>query len=304
MHDSYDVCRSCGKRLERDVAAYAGYAEDGSPLYVGHCCQALIYELATHVYWWWEVDKRPDPSTLLWRYMDFAKFVALLEHSAIYFARADQLGDRFEGASGITERLPEWNAFYLDFFRESIRTAPRGAEPNPPDEEVESQATRLLEQFNARAEQDRLRTFVSCWHANSVESEALWRLYCPPPTPGVAIRTDVMALKESLGDDPGIEIGRVQYVDFRKSFAGLHDRIFWKRKSLSHEAEIRAVIQKFEPQDLPGLSVPADLPKLLQGVVPSPFAPTWFRALLTATMDRFEVKAPVVDSELLSEPFF
>lgn len=304
MHDSYDVCRSCGKQLERDVAAYAGYAQDGSPQYVGRCCQALISELATHVYWWWEVDKRPDPSTPLWRYMDFAKFVALLEHRAIHFARADQLGDKFEGASGITERLPEWEAFYLDFFREAIRTAPRAADSTLSAEEVESQAVRLLQQFNSLAEQNRMRTLVSCWHANSVESEALWRLYCPPPTAGVAIRTDVMALKKSLADDSNIEIGRVQYVDFRKSFAGLHDRIFWKRKSLSHEAEVRAVIRKFEPQDLPGLFVGADLPRLMQAVVPSPFAPMWFSALLKATMDKFEVDATIVDSELLSEPFF
>ena len=162
MHGSYDVCRSCSKRLEQDVTAYAGYTRDGSPLYVGHCCQALISELATHVYWWWEVDKRPDPNTPLWRYMDFAKFVALLEHRAIYFARADQLGDKFEGAIGITERLPEWKAFYLDHFRESIRTAPRATESNASVEEVEGQATRLLEQFIAFGEQVRKRAFVSC----------------------------------------------------------------------------------------------------------------------------------------------
>jgi hypothetical protein len=199
---------------------------------------------------------------------------------------------------------PKWEAFYLDFFREAIRTAPGTTASALPVEEVERQATRLLRQFDAIAEQDRLRTFVSCWHANSVESEALWRLYCPPPTVGVAIRTDVTALKQSLGNDPDIEIGRVQYVDFRKSFAGIHDRIFWKRKSLSHEAEVRAVIQKFEPQNLLGWSVAADLPKLMQAVVPSPFAPEWFTALLKATMDRFEVEAPIINSELLSEPFF
>jgi len=236
--------------------------------------------------------------------MEFAKFVAVLEHRAVHFARADQLGDRFEGASGIKERLSEWQVFYLDFFREAIRTAPRAAKDSPSSEEVERQATRLLQEFSEIAERDRLRTFVSCWHANSVESEALWRLYCPPPSAGIAIRTDTTALKESLGDDPDIEIGHVQYVDFRKSFAGLYDRIFWKRKSLSHEAEIRAVVQKLEPQDSLGLSVEADLSKLLKAVVPSPFAPVWFCEVLKATMRRYDVEAPVVNSELLSEPFF
>jgi hypothetical protein len=69
----------------------------------------LISELATHVYWWWEVDKRCEPETRLWRYMDFAKFVSLLETRSIHFARADVLGDSFEGAVGIAERRQQWD---------------------------------------------------------------------------------------------------------------------------------------------------------------------------------------------------
>ena len=95
MARSYDACQICGSKLPRKVAAYAGYAADASPLYVGTCCEHLINELATHVYWWWEVDKRCEPETRLWRYMDFAKFVALLEQRSIHFARADVLGDSF-----------------------------------------------------------------------------------------------------------------------------------------------------------------------------------------------------------------
>ena len=110
MARSYDSCQSCGSKLSREIAAYAGYAADGSPLYVGECCLRLVAELATHVYWWWEADKRCEPDTALWRYMDFAKFVALLEQRAIYFARADRLGGTFEGAAGITDRRPQWDA--------------------------------------------------------------------------------------------------------------------------------------------------------------------------------------------------
>lgn len=145
---------------------------------------------------------------------------------------------------------------------------------------------------------------MSCWHSNTVESEALWRLYCSPSSAGVAIRTDAGSLSRSLGNDPQVEIGRVQYVDFRTAFAGFHDRVFWKRKSLSHEAEVRAVIKKQRPQDEAGLFIPVDLTQLLLAVVPLPFAPSWFPEILKATMQRFEVKAPLVSSELLSEPFF
>lgn len=303
MARSYDSCQNCGAKLPREVAAYAGYAVDGSPLYVGACCRQLIAELATHVYGWWEVDKRCERETRLWCYMDFAKFVAMLEHRAIYFARADMLGDPFEGAAGIAERRSKWDAFYLYLLRHAVSTVPDQKRP-PSSEHVEQEARRLLREFSILNEQDRRRTFVSCWHADTVESEALWRLYCPPPMMGVAIQTDARSLTEALGNDPQIKLGRVQYVDFHKEFAGFHDRIFWKRRSLSHEAEVRAVIQRLDVQEDVGLAISIDIQKLLLSVVPSPFAPGWFASLVESTMTRCGVDSNVSPSELLSEPFF
>ena len=43
----------------------------------------------------------PPADTILWRYMDFTKFVSLLEKRSLFFARADKLGDPFEGATPI-----------------------------------------------------------------------------------------------------------------------------------------------------------------------------------------------------------
>ena len=235
--------------------------------------------------------------------MDLAKFVALLEQRALYFARADRLGDTFEGAAGISDRRPQWDAFYLDFFRHAVRTAP-GQKSPPTAAQVEQEAARLLTEFSTIGERDRRRSFVSCWHANTGESEALWRLYCPPPMTGVAVRTTARSLIDALGDDPQIRLGRVLYVDFRKAFAGFHDRIFWKRNSLSHEAEVRAVIQHFDVQEDRGLTMPVDVQKLLTSVVPSPFAPEWFTPLLGSILLRFNVNPIVTPSELLAEPFF
>jgi hypothetical protein len=298
MARSYDRCQNCGSKLPREIAAYAGYAADGSSLYVGECCVHVVTELATHVYWWWEANKRCAPDTVLWRYMDFAKFVALLEQRALYFARADRLGDIFEG-----DRRGQWDAFYLDFFRDAVSTAP--GQKNPPTAaHVEQEAARLLREFSTIGERDRHRSFVSCWHANTGESEALWRLYCPPPMMGIAIRTTAQSLIDALGDDPQIKLGRVLYVDFRKAFAGFHDRIYWKRNSLSHEAEVRAVIQRFDVQEDLGLAMPVDVHKLLASVVPSPFAPEWFTSLVGSILRRFNVNSIVTPSELLAQPFF
>ena len=35
----------------------------------------------------------PPGDALLWRYMDFTKFVSLLDTSSLFFSRADLLGD-------------------------------------------------------------------------------------------------------------------------------------------------------------------------------------------------------------------
>ena len=39
-----------------------------------------------------------DPNVAIWRYMDFTKFVSMLENGGLYFARAHLLGDPFEGS--------------------------------------------------------------------------------------------------------------------------------------------------------------------------------------------------------------
>ncbi len=302
MNDSYDRCRTCEVALPQGIAAFAGYASDGFPLYVGECCKSSMMELATHVYWWWEADKRVSPDTILWRYMDFARLVALLEQRALHFARADQFADQFEGASGAKDLKPRWDAHYLDFFRHTIRTTPGLIEP-PAEDEVEREAARLLQELSQSAAVERERLFVNCWHANTGESEALWRLYCPPPLAGLAIRTTAERLVRAVGDAP-IKIGKVRYIDFGRDFAGIHDRIFAKRKSLSHEAEVRLVTHEFDSAGEIGKSIPVDLDSLIASVVPSPFAPTWFTGVMNATLRRYGVTAPLRPSEILAQPFF
>ena len=47
----------------------------------------------------------PQDNAVLWRYMDFTKFVSLLDRRALYFSRADKLGDPFEGSLSHINRL-------------------------------------------------------------------------------------------------------------------------------------------------------------------------------------------------------
>lgn len=299
---SYDRCQSCGIQLPKTVAAYAGYASDGSPRYVGECCLSQIQELASHIYWWWEADKRVEPTTRLWRYMDLSKFLDMLETKSLFFARVDNLGDPFEGASGMLEREGEWNAFYLEYFKKAIINPPSGY-PVPDVSVAQEEAHKLLQQMKKGVELDRRNSFVSCWHSNTGESEALWRLYCPPGSPGVAIETTAERLTKSLGK-PDFEVGRVQYIDFKKSYAGIHDRVFWKRSSLAHEAEVRAVYKNDFSQESKGVARSVDIESLCVSVVPTPFSEPWFGTLIESVIKRYGFNLKVTRSELLSQPFY
>lgn len=305
VHYHHDACSKCGEKFPKNVPAYAGYAQDEAELYVGNCCKANLDELASDIYWWWSSYKRPTADTPLWRFMDFSKLVAMLSDRAIYFARADTLGDPFEGARGIVARRDEWKDYTMKYYRELIANPPAPYKNTKSDAEIEAEALKLYKNVEENSAREITEQYVNCWHSSDVESEALWRLYCPPPAPGVCIKTTFGALDRALQSEEEIRFGHVQYIDFRKHFAGTYDRIFWKRKSLSHEAEVRAVINQ-EPDfsEEKGLRVPANLEAFIEAIIVSPFSPQWFENVLKRTLERFGVNVPVIASELSMEPFY
>ena len=147
------------------------------------------------------------------------------------------------------------------------------------DEEVERQLKHLLKSLEHIGETSKKRTFINCWHENEHESEAMWRLYSSFLDNAIAIRTSYNSLYHALGRNPSIRIGRVKYVDFQQSYAGLHDAFWCKRKSFEHEKEVRAMlIDRCNPDK--GKLVPCDLPILIKEVFVSPSAQVGLHNLL------------------------
>jgi hypothetical protein len=93
-----------------------------------------------------------DRNASLWRYMDFTKFIDLLERAQLFFARSDLLGDPFEGS------LPPQHVAALS------AVASQAGRPPAATTEV----TRLQSVL-------RYLVFVSCWHMNQGESAAMWK---------------------------------------------------------------------------------------------------------------------------------
>ncbi len=214
--NSHDNCSLCGRAFKLAEVVHSGYAADGKPLYVGHCCETSVAETAARYDWEPRAYEVPHPDALLWRYMDFAKFVSLLKDSALFFCRADLLGDRYEGAKGLLANKSKWDQHYLKWFRGVLHNPPPGTDFGLSPEELEKRAQKFIVDLEDLGKDGLRTTFVSCWHESDGESEALWRLYCPPGSAGVAIRTTFAALNMSLGDDPNTKIGCVRYIDFRK----------------------------------------------------------------------------------------
>ena len=121
----------------------------------------------------WDYVRKYDPNMIIFRYLDFEKFVRLMITKSLYFPRLDELEDEFEGSQRIKIRESE--------FREGA----------------------LL-----KSSLKRLSTFVSCWTCLEGYPNYMWKEYAPGN--GVAIRTTTGKLWNSLEIKPDT-IGEVMY---------------------------------------------------------------------------------------------
>lgn len=85
----------------------------------------------------------------IWRYIDFAKFVSLLDSASLYFCRADMLGDSYEGT------LPN----------KTIETVTTRFTEGGIGHEIERM-------FNLTKEA-KLTTYINCWNIAEHESAAM-----------------------------------------------------------------------------------------------------------------------------------
>jgi hypothetical protein len=222
-----------------------------------------------------------DASQKVWRYMDLAKFTWLLSERKLTLARLDGLSDSFEGT--LTAKTVEWIQKFLrdhkskdgwDVVAKHFRDAQR-------------------------------TTFVSCWHANEHESEAMWRLYCGQGA-GVAVQTTYQKLVTSISDQPDVYIGCVKYIDYEHESipeANAFAPAMHKRVAFAHEREVRLVTSpskyrvSLAPEAVPTVvTLPWDCEIYADRIHVSPYAHEYFYEAARAVI---QALSPALQSRLV-----
>lgn len=253
-----------------------------------------------------------DPDIRIWRYMDLAKFVSFVQEQTLFFARADHLGDPFEGS--VTLINHQWKHAIRE-----LRKHPEMQETFPDIkfyfEMNDEQFERCMSQMSLFNRQNLQEFYVSCWHMNEFESAAMWSLYGPKNS--LCIQTTYKKLAQHLPDF--INVGLINYIDYRKEIipqVNSFYNIMHKRKSFEHEREVRAVHWKSLSKELiddkliefvgsSGVKVKlGNLEPFIERILISPEAPDWFKPLVDNLLERYSLKIVAVASEMGGSPLY
>ncbi|WP_452218923.1 hypothetical protein [Lacinutrix undariae] len=303
LNENHDSCTICGNGFKKSETTHLGFLINGELAYLGNCCSSKLKEtIIRHSY-----SKRPytvpDKDIIIWRFMDFTKFISLISSNTLFFTRADKFEDPFEGAKGLKKNKKKWDKHYLDFIEQAHKNPPEGIDFKLTDKQIKIESKRVLDEMESGGIEDIKKTFINCWHENEFESEAMWKLYTNNMSEGIAIQTTYSKLYKSLNKNPSIDIGRVNYIDFNTSFAGINDSFWYKRKSFEHEKEIRAIYFDFKEEYDFGKPVKVNINTLIQKIYVSPTAENWFIEVVKETMKKYNLKKKIHQSNMKAEPF-
>lgn len=303
VHEHHDNCSECGMPFKESDTTHLGYTSPRKLIYVGHCCSEQLIETIVRYSFKKRPYKVPKEDAVLWRFMDFTKFVSLLKTKSLFFTRSDKFEDPFEGAKGLLINKKKWDKYYFEFFIEAIKTVPGDSSTNKPEKEILHEAKRLSKSLDQTGRQQAVQTFINCWYQSNYESEAMWKLYTSTLEQGVAIKTSYKRLYSSLNKNPDIKIGHINYIDFSNKFVGINDSFWYKRMSFEHEREVRAIIKDFSSTEKYGKLIPVKLDQLVEKVYLSPTSQEWFAELVTDIMKKYELNKRIQISDMRAKPF-
>lgn len=250
------------------------------------------------------VSKPDDKDIKIWRYLDIPKFLSIIDKRALFFSRAEYLGDPFEGSIPQSKGQINLNKHFGRV--SNVMYSDDGA----------------AHEWYSDHYLFRNSAYICCFHMNQIESTAFWS----NNNKGVAIQSTFKRLGDCFHvDHENTEnIGVVKYLDnYSSDSSDTIDVLQWatlslfhKRKNFEHERELRAIIP-FPPCVFPrggeltkeildsfpkGLSIPVDLDILIERIYLAPSSPSWIKDLLNSILKKYEVNKEILPSALDQSP--
>lgn len=238
----------------------------------------------------------------IWRFVNFAQFVDLLDAKSLHFARVDTLEDPYGGLSDetafATRTLPEE---LMRLAEQTVAAPPRAGRL----ERWWSRKTRETQQdslINAiRNYRPTPAAWANCWHVVGPDDVAMWKMYAGAGK-SIAIRTSPTKLRTSIAAEPefSLTVRPVCYVDAAtlKDLTDPIDRALAKSRALSSEREVRAILTRTAcGEDClgRGVSVPVDVSGLIEDLAVSPAAGSWLGDLARRVMRTYGFDEPAAD---------
>lgn len=277
---------------------------------------------------------RPPVSTRLWRYTDLSKFVELLTSRQLWLTNVEVMAsfDPYEGWPGPV-RFPHrlWKSIeeVPEMLRTQILRIYMRKEGDTPQKAYRAWVM-MEEQACLFAQYGRRNYYINCWHAAGHESIAMWRIYAAPGA-GIAIASNGARLETALdSNSEKLNLGAVRYRDPNEFEIGTKngfDPFMIKSTSYEYEHEVRLVhwdtkdahnpVSNFawneetmrfddiveDPRPLnPGFGLQCDIDVLVERVIVSPYAPSWYVPMIKRLRDQLGFAFPVEASKLLSIP--
>lgn len=223
-----------------------------------------------------------EDNARVWRYVDFAKFVSMLESQTLWYCRLDKFEDRLEAVLSVPglERS-------VESLSRRVVEAGEVTDIGNLDRTTRLTAASMTELIRATI-------FVNCWHMGEQESGAMWKIYSGE---GIAIQSTVARIWEAVHRFGAL--GKVEYINHETDDMDERLPFLYKHHMYSFEQEVRLYTYQFpdghsiiatseELEDqVPGIAVPVDLHTLIERVYVAPGRAGWFGRAVNAVLECF-----------------
>lgn len=249
--------------------------------------------------------RQPEDATIpVWRYTNLSKFAWMLQNSALYFSRADLLGDPYEGY--VTKRMAVEGPVEV-IAHMAAEAKKSGKEFGEKEMELAKRAGMAM--FGANPRFSRCM-FVNCWHMAKHESAAMWKLYTSD-NHSICMRSTYQQLWDCL-PEKFCYLGEVTYLDYDSEFFDVgyaFNCVLHKRTSFNHEREVRAVMMDptalaDEPEPPTRKVIDVDLKALIHDVYVGPSAAAPLLDVVQKLLDQAGFAVEVKQSGLNAPPAY